>query len=441
MKQSMLAVVFGIVAVSIAAADDWPQFRGPTRDGISKEKGLLKNWPKGGPKLLWTYKDAGLGHSSFSVVKGVLYTLGTDYDAKDPNNSAKDEYVIALDVKNGKELWRVKYASLYTTKGNSYGDGPRATPTIDGSLLYALGGQGELVCFDISGKPKEVWRKNLAKDLGGDLMTNYGYSESPLIDGDHLTCTPGGANGTLAALNKKTGAVVWRSKAWTEKAPYSSVMAADIQGVRQYLQIGYDDAKTTGYVAGVEAKTGKLLWKSQIFAGASDGVSTSPIAKGNEVYVTAPWGGGCHLFEIGKGQVAKDVYNKKAQKRFKNTFGGIVVVDGNIYGHTEPGAWICQEWKTGDEKWLERGDLKCESGAILAADGKLILYTVDGEVALVDADPKAFNLISSFTIPQKSSIYANRVTSQKSRIWAQPAISDGVLYVRDQEYIFAFAIK
>jgi len=441
MKQALLALTAGILFGSFALADDWPQFRGPNRDGISNEKGLLKAWPKGGPKLAWTFKDAGLGHSSFAVVKGVLYTLGTDYDFKNHDKGAKDEYVIAINEKDGKELWRFKLAPIYTTKGNSYGDGPRSTPTVNDNFLYALGGQGELICLDIANKPKEVWRKNLIKDFNGAVMTNYGYSESPLVDGDLVICTPGGANGTLLALNRRTGAVVWQTKAWTDKAPFSSVIAADIQGVRQYLQIGYDSAKTTGWLAGVEAKKGTVLWKEKIISADNEGASTSPIVKGNDVYVTSGFGGGCHLFAIDKKQNAAEQYAKKAQKRFKNTHGGVVLVDGHVYGHTEPGGWMCQDFKTGDEKWFNRDDLKCVSGALIVAEGLLYLYTDDGEVALVDASPAAFNLKSDFKIPQKSAIPPNRVTSRQSRIWAHPVIANGRLFVRDHEYIFAFDIS
>lgn len=440
MTPRLLAVVLVIGMASNLRGDDWPQFRGPTRDGISKETGLAKEWPKDGPKLLWTFENAGLGHSSFAIVKDVLFTLGTDFDAKNPKDSARDEYVIAIDAKSGKEKWRIKLSSLYAPKGGTYGDGPRSTPTIDGNMLYALSGAGDLVCFDISAQPKEVWRKNLPKDFDGALMTGYGFSESPLIDGEHLICTPGGAGGTLAALNKKTGALVWRSKAWTDAASYASVIAADIQGVRQYLQIGYEPAKTIGSVAGVEAKTGNVLWNSPIFSGANDGTSTSPIVNGNQVYVSAAWGGGCHLFEIDKKQNAKDLYNKKAQKRVKSTFGGLVLVDGHIYGHTEPGSWICQELKSGDEKWLERNELKCSSGAIIAVDGKLFVYTDDGEAAMLAVSPDEFKVISTLKIPKRSTMPADRVSSRMSRVWAHPVIANGVLYLRDHEYIFAFDI-
>ena len=440
MKHALVLVVC-LLAGTLAAADDWPQFRGPNRDGHSKEKGLLKAWPKDGPKLVWTFKDAGLGHSSFAIVKGVLYTLGTDYDAKNPNDSARDEYVIAISEKDGKEIWRTKIAPLYTYKGNTYGDGPRATPTVDGSFLYALGGQGELVCLDLDSKGKEVWRKNLIKDFGGDVMTKYGYSESPLIDGELLICTPGGKAGTLAALNKKTGALVWRTKDWIEKAPFSSVIAADIHGVRQYLQIGYSGADGGGSLAGVEAKSGKVLWKKQIFAGDNEGASTSPIVKENQVYVTAGFGGGCHLFEINKKQEATELYSKKAQKRLKNTHGGVVLVGDHIYGHTEPGRWICQDFKTGDEKWLS-DELKCQSGAIITAESLLYLYTDEGDVALVLASPEEeLKIISRFAIPERSTVPASRTTSRQSRIWPHPVIANGHLYLRDHELIFAFKIN
>src|ERR1051325_7821670 len=179
MKHGLLAVLCGGLIATIAAADDWPQFRGPERSGISKEKGLLRDWPKAGPKLAWTFKDAGLGFSSVAVVKGVVYTLGTD--AK-----FTEEQIIAIDEKKGTELWRVKLGPLYTYKGNTYGDGPRSTPTVDGNFLYALGGEGQLVCVDVTQKGKEVWRKHLIKDLGGVMMDRYGVSESVLIDGKHL---------------------------------------------------------------------------------------------------------------------------------------------------------------------------------------------------------------------------------------------------------------
>jgi outer membrane protein assembly factor BamB len=434
-----------VLTGSVVCADDWPQFRGPDRNGISKEKGLLKAWPKGGPPLVWTFKDAGLGFSSVAVAKGVVYTLGADM-------KFQDEYAIALDEKTGSELWRAKIGPLYTVleknkegvlvNVNAYGDGPRATPTIDGNLLFALGGKGQLVCLDVTQKGKEVWRKHLIDDLGGVIMDKYGFSEAPLVDGDRVICTPGGPKGMLAALDKKTGTVVWRSTDWTDKAPFSSIIPAEIHGVRQYIQTGYDAAGNgRGVIAGVDAKNGKLLWSTTNFTGSNQGIGTSAVVAGNLVYITAGDGAGCGLFEIDAKQKAmKNKYSKTVSKKVRNAHGGVVLVDGYIYGHSEREMWICQNYQTGKIEWDEKESLPGASGSLVAADGKLYLYSDNGEVGLADADPTKFNLVSSFTIPIRSTIPMTRTSSRSARTWAHPVIANGILYVRDTEYIFAFKI-
>ena len=280
MKHQVAVALCAMLAVSVVRADDWPQFRGPERTGVSKETGLLKAWPKEGLKPAWTFRNAGLGFSSVAVANGVVYTLGTDKDLK-------NDVIIAIDEKTGNELWTATVAPRFTfyapdgKPANPWGDGPRSTPTIDGNHLYALGGYGDLVCVDIGNKGKEVWRTHLVKDLNGEMMTKWGYSESPLVDGDMLICTPGGKDGTLAALDKKTGKPVWRSKDWTQLAPYSSVVAADIHGVRQYIQTGYTGGNDGGNVSGVDAKTGKLLWSKKYFTGDSYVIGPTPIVHGN----------------------------------------------------------------------------------------------------------------------------------------------------------------
>jgi outer membrane protein assembly factor BamB len=439
MTRGLFAAIAGLLIVSQLHADDWPQFRGPDRTGVSQEKGLLKAWPKDGPQLAWTFKDAGIGFSGVSVAKGVVYTLGTDM-------KFRDEYVIALSEKTGKELWRTKIGPIFQQMGNVWGDGPRSNPTIDGSFLYALGGQGELVCLDIAEMGKVVWRINLIKDLGGRMMevsgSNWGYSESPLVDGKLLICTPGGPNGTLVALDKTNAKLIWRSKALTHNAPYTSVVAADLHGVRQYIQTSYDNTvgMESGYISGFDAANGNVLWSHLLFKQESYAIASTPIVKGNQIYVTAGYNAGCRLVEINKKQEATEKYPKNKFKKLKNTHGGVVLVGDHIYGHSEPGMWVCQDFKTGNVEWDENVKLKCTSGAITAAEGKLYFYTDDGEVGLVDADPKGFTLISSFTIPVKSEIPQMRPSSRASRIWAHPVIANGMLYLRDHEYIFAFRI-
>src|SRR5438132_17305 len=219
----ILALALGLLTLAAPAAD-WPQWRGPNRDGISKETGLLKSWPKDGPKLAWTFTSAGIGYSGPAVAAGQLYLTGGR------NGS---EELFAIDTKTASEKWSVKIGPIFTFKGNIWGDGPRATPTVDGDRVYALGGQGDLVCVGADGK--EIWRKNMTRDLGGEVSQiggsldelAWGYTWSPLVDGDQLICVPGGAKGTLAALNKMTGAVTWRSQDFKEAAPYASPVVAE----------------------------------------------------------------------------------------------------------------------------------------------------------------------------------------------------------------------
>src|SRR4051794_14920210 len=225
----MSSLQLAVVALSIAAppsVGDWPQWRGPNRDGVSQETGLLKTWPADGPKLVWEFDKAGLGYSSFSVVGDTLYTMGAEDQA-----NGNQEFVLAIDISTGKEKWRTPTGTWFVT-GN-WGGGPRGTPTVDGDQLYVEGANGDLACLNRA-DGKVVWSKNLMKDFKGQ-RGGWGYAESVLIDGDHLLCTPGGADGAMACLNKKTGEVVWRSADFTDAAEYASIVAADVGGVRQYI--------------------------------------------------------------------------------------------------------------------------------------------------------------------------------------------------------------
>ncbi len=426
-------VVLALVA-SLAAADDWPQFRGPRRDGVSTEKGLLRSWPKGGPKLMWSFKNAGLGFSSLAIANGKLYTMGT---------RDKDDIVLCLDAVKGTELWTAKVGPIFTFKGNEWGDGPRSTPTVDSNHLYALGGQGDLVCFDISGKqPKEVWRKNMVKDLGGKLMFHtfsWGYCESPLVDGKLLVCTPGGAQGTLAALDKMTGAVVWRSTDLKQAAPYSSIMPAAINGERQYVQASYDNASPAGYLNAVAGKDGKLLWSQKTVPSEIFNIACPPIVKGNLVYQTTYEG--CHLFEIGPGNKATEKYKRPSQRVMKVNHGGAVLVGDAVYGYGSTRGWVCQEFKTGKLKWDENDFSGQKSGSTIAGGDLLYLYTDDGDVGLAKAGPGEWSLVSTFTIPARSKLQKSRPTGRASGVWPYPAIANGYLYLRDAELIFCYDIR
>jgi outer membrane protein assembly factor BamB len=421
------------MCVTLARAADWPAWLGPDRNGVSKETGLLKSWPKEGPKLLWTYKIAGEGFSSCAVVGNTYYTLGT---------RGGDEIVIALDADKGAELWTARIGTIFPAEAN-YGHGPRSTPTIDGDRLYALGSQGDLICLDIPSKgKKEIWRNNLPKDFGGVMMTGWGFSESPLVNGDMLICTPGGAKGTLAALNKADGSLIWQSAELTNKAPYSSIMPATILGVKQYIQNSFKK-DTGGFISGVSAKDGKLLWSAPIFKGDSYDISLTPIVRDNLVYCsTNNTITGCHLFAIGKDLSVNDLYSKSVQKKtMKNHIGGLVLIGDYLYGYGDNIGWACQDFKKGDLKWEQAEELKGRSGAITAADGFLYVLTDSGEVGLIEATPDKFNCTGSFRLPEKSNIPRTVPTSLKSGVWAHPVVANGRLYVRDHDLIFCFDVR
>jgi outer membrane protein assembly factor BamB len=433
MRTRLFLAGTSLMFAMLAQAADWPQFRGPNRDGVAQEKGLLKKWPDKGPKLAWSFDKAGLGFSSMAVADGKLYTLGT---------RDTDEIVLCLDAANGKELWIAKIAPIFTFKGNLWGDGPRGTPTIEGGRLYAIGGQGELVCLDVTGAaPKEVWRKSLLKDLDGEVMDSggsWGYCESPLIDGKLLICTPGGKKGTLAALDKMTGAVVWRSTELKHAATYASAVAADVNGVHQCIQTSFAGDTEGGFLNGFDATNGKLLWTHRIVPGAIFYIAATPIVKDNSVYYTTYES--CHLFDAAAPSKSKDLYTKAGQKGMKNHHGGVVLVGDYVYGRSQRG-WACQSFKDGKLKWEAEDIAGQKSGSVIAADGMLFLYSDNGEVGLAEANPKEFMLAGSFKLPQLSKYPRTRPTSHDSGVWSHPAIANGRLYLRDCEFIYCYEIK
>jgi outer membrane protein assembly factor BamB len=392
-----------------ASGLDWPQWRGPDRTDISRETGLLRSWPAGGPKRVWLYENAGEGYSGPALVGSNLFTLGTRDES---------ECLLALDRHTGKELWVARIGSVFRERR---GNGPRCTPTVDGERVYAMTGQGELACVNVA-DGKVLWEQDMT-DLGGRIP-NWGYTESVLVDGDKVVCTPGGSKGALAAFEKKTGTLLWQSTDFTELAHYSSMIAADIDGIRQYVQL------TERAVAGIAAKDGSLLWKSG-FPGRTAVVPT-PIYKDNHVYVTAGYGAGCKLVKIAPGNQVSDVYENKVMK---NHHGGVVLVGDHLYGYSDGSGWLCQNFKTGQEVWSERKALG--KGAVSCAEG--MLYCVDeesGTVVLLEASPTGWQEHGRFKLDPQS-----KIRPSQGRIWTHPVISNGRLYLRDQELIYCYDVK
>jgi outer membrane protein assembly factor BamB len=413
----LLAAVWLCAPSALVRADDWPQWRGPERNDISHETGLLKSWPTGGPPLVWTFTNAGAGYSGPAIVGNHLLTMGA---------LGNTESVFAIDVLTGKKLWATAIGDKFSYQ--QWGDGPRGTPTVDGPLLYALGGQGNLVCLE-SATGKKRWQVSMQRDLGGKMLNNWGYTESPLVDGEKVICSPGGPKGTIAALNKITGKVIWRSKELTDVAAYSSAIVAEAGSVRQYVEL------TGKGVAGVAADDGRLLWH-YIQPAYRTAVIPTAIFHDGFVYATSGYGAGCNLIQLmpdGKKFEAVPVY---ANKKMTNHHGGVVLVGDHLYGYSESEhAWICQDFKTGDIVWSERK--KLGKGSLTCADGHLVCYSEnDGTAVLIAASPEGWKESGRFTLPRETSI-----RKANSKIWTHPVIANGRLFLRDQDLVFCFDVR
>jgi outer membrane protein assembly factor BamB len=445
-SSSLLALLLGAAGTLVAFADDWPQFQGPDRTSVSKETGLLKKWPKAGPKLLWTFKNTGVGFSGPAIVGDRLYIMG----ARKETGKEELEYLIAIDVAKGSELWSIPIGPTFTWKGNSYGDGPRGTPTVDGQQIYALGGQGELVCVDVP-KKAVVWRKSLIKDFDGKYMNLWGYCESPLVDGGQVVCSPGGPKGSIIALDKNTGAVKWRCTELTDEATFGSMVVANFGGVRQYVHTTFKGPGEGGQIVGVAAKDGKLLWHVDQPKFENMDVCATPIVGKDWVYVSVGRGAGCTLVRVtrkAKGFAAQiDAPYKKVEIRrvLDNEHGGVVVIGDLLYGYSSSGrvGWVCQDLKTGAEVWKERR--KLGRGCLTAADGMLYLYDEDnGQAVLLEptkTKKEGWKEHGRFEIPEKSKVSTTRKGNSAAKIWTRPVVANGRLYLRDQELLFCYEVK
>lgn len=412
----LCVVSFAAPAPERKSSFDWPQWRGPKRDNLSTETGLLKTWPEGGPKLVWTSDVVGLGYSGPAIVGDRLYTLGSD---------EKSDFVIAVDTKSGEKVWK---SNIGPFVANNWGGGPRSTPTVDGDHLYALSSAGDLACLKTK-DGKRVWSASLTSDLGGG-KPNWNYSESPLVDGEHVICSPGGNRGTLAALNKKTGKLLWRSIKLKDPAGYSSIVPTTVGGVKQYVQL------TMKGIAGVSPKNGNLLWyyahpKYKV------AVIPTPIVYEDYVYAAVGYGAGDVLLKLSpeaKGVKAEQIYSQDAMSVMDNKHEGYVLIGDYVYGWSDRGGWTCQELKTGKTMWQSK---KLGRGSIAAADGMLYCYSEDrGTVVLVEASPDGWKEQGRFAIPKQSD-----KRSRSGGVWTHPVIANGKLYLRDQELLFCFDVK
>ena len=405
----LIAAVCGTVLMSITSAQqpapaEWFQWRGPNRDGISPETGLLQQWPKSGPPLAWRFTGVGNGYSSFSTSGGRLYTLGA---------RAGIEYVIALDRATGKKVWETQNGRRFE---NDRGDGPRSTPTVEGDRLYVLGGSGDLTCFE-SATGKKIWSVNITQRFGG-VNPYWGYSESPLIVGDRILVNTGGRRAGIAAVSKADGSTLWQQH--SDGAGYSSPVLMQTGSLTHVVFF------TESRAMAVDPRDGRLLWS---YSKANNGTANvaTPIVRGTQVFVSSDYGTGGALLEVraaGAATTANEIY---FTRDMRNHHSSSVLIGDHLYGFSSS-ILTALRFAAGTVAWRDRSVGK---GSLAFADNRLYLYSEDGVVGLADAAPEAYRERGRFTLPQQSGLPT----------WSHPMIAGGLLVIRDQEAVYAYNVR
>ena len=413
------AVAFTTTPLMETSDSDWPQWRGPERNGNSHETGLLKQWPAAGPKLLWQVNDIGDGYSTPVVVGSRIYVMS--------NRGMENEFVQALSTKDGKVIWTTRVGNVGLPDQEPPYAKARSTPTVDGNFIYALGSDGDIACLELkTGKLR--WTKNIRTEFEGKPGT-WAYAESPLVDGDVVVVTPGGAQATMVALNKKTGALIWKSAIpGGDAAGYASAIVVQAAGRKQYVNL------LSKGIVGVDAKTGQFLWRNSEAAKGPAQYFT-PIARGEFVYGGALGVGGTmvRLKPEGNGVAAEQVYFIRG---LPNGIGGAVVVGDHIYGTEAGQKLVSAEFATGKVKWQAE---TISWSSIAAADGMLYLHGINGDLALVEATPEGYREKGRFTPPAQPQ--KKKVGQFPEASFTYPVIANGTLYIRDLGTLWAWDIK
>jgi outer membrane protein assembly factor BamB len=406
----LVVVLIGVTTLALRAqtpspASDWPQWRGPDRTGISRETGLLRQWPANGPPVVWTATGVGAGYGSLAIAGDRVYVQGM-------RNFRS--VVSALNRADGKLVW---VRELGAAADNDQGPGPRSTPTVDGDRLYALSEQGELACLRIA-DGSVVWQRNILGTFGGRNIP-WLISESPLVDGNQVIVSPGARQAGMVALDKMTGRTIWTSKELSDEAGYASPIVADIQGVRTYMTL------TAAAGVGVRASDGKLMWRARNVANNTANITT-PVYSGNRVFYSSDYGTGGALLGLKaiSGEVqAQEIY---FTREMQNHHGGIVLVNGFLYGYNNAILTVL-DFETGKMAWRHRSVGK---GAVSFADGHLYILSENNVVGLVEANPTEYRERGRF-----------QLRDQEWPSWAHPAIAGGRLYLRNQGIVVAYDIR
>jgi outer membrane protein assembly factor BamB len=414
-----LTLCAAMIFAGVATAEDWPQWQGPDRNAISRERGLLQEWPKEGPRLAWKVTGIGTGQSTPSIAAGRIFGM---------SHRDGHEVVWALSEKDGSKVWETRLGTAYAQTGmEQANEGPGSTPTVDGDRLYVVGLGGEVSCVQVN-DGKLLWQRSFTRDFGGSVPV-WSFRESPLVDGDKVIVTPGGSEATMVALDKMTGKTIWKSVVpGSPGAAYSSAIAIDFEG-RQYVQI------TAKALVGVAAADGKFLWRYDKPANPHGINISTPVHLDGKVFAASAYGTGGGLVKLSRdaaGAVKADEVYFTA--KMQNHHGGMIVHDGALFGANggnAGGYLISLNFQTGDVNWDERaGQRRVPKGSIAMADGRIYYRTEEGAMVLFEPSAKEYLERGRFDQPERSGKPA----------WAHPVIANGKLYLRDQDMLLSYDI-
>ncbi|MBN1996384.1 PQQ-like beta-propeller repeat protein [candidate division KSB1 bacterium] len=401
----------GLSISTITTAADWPQFRGPYRNGISNETNLLSQWPKNGPVQLWEYKKLGEGYSSASIAGGMVYTTGKVDSV---------EILFAFEI-DGELKWK----SVFGEPWNQSFPESRTTPTVDGDRVYVISGRGKVACFETP-SGKQIWAEDVFEYYGGDFH-RWGIAESPLIVDHKVVCTPGGTKATMVALDKLSGKTVWATKSLGQKANYCSPILVQ-HGKHQIIVTIIEKS-----LIGINAENGEILWRDdfeEYQEKPKDINPVSPVYYKGTIYATSGYDDGGALYKLSDdgGQITR----MWTDEILDTHHGGVVILDDHIYGSNwignNDGKWVCLDWKTGEVRYETQWHNK---GPVISAAGNLYIYDEkSGHFGLAKATPKGLHVDCSF-----------QITEGKGPHWAHPAISDGRLYIRHGKVLKVFDIR
>jgi outer membrane protein assembly factor BamB len=399
---SLFAILFLCLSVA-SSAQEATKWRGVNSSGIYAVDKLMAQWPADGPQVLWSFGGLGQGFSSPAFANDKIYI----------NGMVDGQAVLFVLDQNGKELQQFKYGKEFEA---SY-PGTRSTPTIVGDLSYLLTGNGKLTCLNLK-TGKLVWEKDFLTQMDGINIT-WGYTESLLIDGDKLYCTPGGKNNNVMALNRMTGETIWNCNGLGELSAYCTPLLIKLPA-RQLLV-----THTASHVLGIDASSGKLLWSFEHTNQWAVHPNT-PIYFENKLFVFSGWGQGAEMLKLSPD--GSSVTKEWDVKSFDNRQGGAVLLNGFLYGSGDADrSWQCIDWKTGERKY---SSTEMGKGVVIAANNRLIGYSEKGELFLADADPTGLKVVSK-----------TKVTLGTEQHWAHPVINKGILYLRHGNMLIAYKIS